>query len=128
MLLTGPLGKWIGWASLAAFLTASATIALQRHDAAIRASVATAQVRAEDDQRAHTIAVLGAAFAKERVTAEAVTQIKEQIANAPATHDCAGTPSIRESLDWLRHAAGGGADRPGGTTDLPAAAGAADDN
>ena len=131
-LLSGPIGKWIGYAALAVTMAGAAWWVVGEHDSAVRGALLAEQRAAQlvqlQAQHERTVAALESEAASERARADAMATARRMIANAPITTACADSPAVRAALDGLRSkpsaapGAPGGAKQPAG---VPGAAGAA---
>lgn len=117
-LLTGPMGKLIGYGALAVALVLGGWYALHEHDqrvlaeqAATEAAVVAAQQIA--DARKAAAAVQADAAAAIARAAMAAT-VKGNIDHAPITYACAQSPAVRAALDGLPGASSAGGGAPGG--------------
>lgn len=117
-LLTGPLGKLVGYAGIALAVVVAGALWLHSHDNSVRAALQAkadvaiaAQVQQDHD---HEVAALqqAAADAQERI--RALSALKARTHSVPSSSACVQSPPVRALIGGLRqHSNGARSASPG---------------
>ena len=105
-LLTGPAGRIAGVAVLAVALLTAGALALNQHDARVRAEQTVAAQAAEiatmQADHARAVAALEAQAAAAQTRAKRLASIRSAVDAAPLSSACSASAAVRAVLDGLR--------------------------
>lgn len=111
-LITGPVGRVAGLALLAIALLTAGALALNQHDARVRAEqtvvAQAARIATLQADHARAVAALEAQAAAAQARAKRLASIRSAIDAAPRSSACNASAAVRAVLDGLRHHAAAG--------------------